>query len=601
MGTDAVVAWKDIAIDGSRKMYKDDLLSKMSKHEETLKWVLFAAVLLVSLSAVALIMTATLSIYRFKYHEMMENDEESQMNPYNKLIHQQARRTWCWAFVYVMFALTVAGTLNVVAAPFSSFCLALHDLDGTKLEEIAPGLNLSMSGEAGTNLKEVMDRCVRQSSGDNVNSFLLDMLVTQQGDNTISLRESLKQNAGDSVRSRFSSVVENSAGAASPLLTDPVMQKLSQVLTSNPIDEMVIGNRGELEFSELYSDMRLDDNAGKLRNPTGTGFTISQLGLGPVLNNSLACHNYTLSASLGNLPEITIAGIKEFADRLATLGDPDPSTGNTCAKKVVCKTTEYWQDKGVAAYNLAMACQAGNRYMDLKRRLQTEDVFRCSLFTKPGGSEACDPKDMQNLNGTYTGDCMDSEGAMKVLERKCNLNEFTSYMQSWDDRLAKVLQRADAEVAGIRIPVSVSLEQLIDLHIETQIDALSSGVTCNFLSGFFQEGIDGFCYQGVVGTRHIARSYVWCAIWTAMLIPTMWWVYCRSKGNFENWNPDRTKYTLLKTKQDEAMDSLLGRKKKEEPHGFSDPDRPSRVIAPTAPGPSSRDTRASAIDSSDSD
>jgi len=180
-------------------------------------------------------------------------------------------------------------------------------------------------------------------------------------------------------------------------------------------------------------------------------------------------------------------------------------------------------------------------------------------------------------------------------------NEFTSYMQSWDDRLAKVLQRADAEVARIRIPVSVSLEQLIDLHIETQIDALSSGVTCNFLSSFFQEGIDGFCYQGVVGTRHIARSYVWCAIWTAMLIPTMWWVYCRSKGNFENWNPDRTKYTLLKKKQDEAMDSLLGRKKKEEPHGFSDPDRPSRVIAPTAPGPSSRDTRASAIDSSDSD
>jgi len=267
---------------------------------------------------------------------------------------------------------------------------------------------------------------------------------------------------------------------------------------------------------------------------------------------------------------------------------------------VVCKTTEYWQDKVVKGYNLAMACQAGNRYMDLKRRLQTEDVFRCNLFTKPSGSEACDPKDMQNLSGTYKGDCLDSEGAVTVFKQKCNLNEFTSYMKSWDDRLAKVMQRGDAELARIRISVDTFLEQLIHEHIETPIDAMSSGMNCNFLNNYFQEAIDGFCYQGVVGTRHIARSYVQCAIWTAMLIPTMWWVYCRSKGNYENWNPDRTQYTLLKKKQDEAMDALLGKKKKEEPLWFGDPEGPARVTAPTTVGPP-RVARTSAVESSDSD
>jgi len=599
--TDAVVAWKDLTMDGIRKMYKDNLFATLTKHEDILKWVLFAAVILVSMSALGLIVTAILSIYRFKYHEMNDvaDDEEGQTNPYNKLIHQQARRTWCWAFVYVMFALIVAGTLNIVAAPLSSFCLVLHDLDGDRLEKIAPGLNLSLTGEQGTNWKEVMDKCVQPSSGDTVNNFLLDMLVTKHGSKTVSLKESLKQNARDVVQSRFSSVVQSSAGPAPPLLTDPVMQKLREVLKDNPVDSLVIGNRLEFAKAEEYTDLRHDDNTGKLRKPLGMDSAISQLGLGTVLNSSLACPNFTLTAKLGNFSQITIAGIKEFADRLAPLGDIDPNATDTCAKKVLCKPTTYWEKKVVRAYNLNQACLAGNRYMDLKRRLLTEDAFRCSLFTKPGGTEACDPKDMQKFFGAYTGDCMDAEGAVTVFERRCTLDAFSSYTQSWDDRLANVLKRADAEVERIRVSANVSLEQLIGVHIDSPIEALSGAATCNFLSSYFQKGIDGFCYQGIVGTRQIVKSYILCAVWSALLIPTMIGVYCRSKGNFENWKSDRTEFMELKRKQEEAVDSLLGKKKKEEAVFFlTDPDK-SRVAPPVNPGPPRGGYNAA--DSSDSE
>jgi len=121
------------------------------------------------------------------------------------------------------------------------------------------------------------------------------------------------------------------------------------------------------------------------------------------------------------------------------------------------------------------------------------------------------------------------------------------------------------------------------------------------LNNFLQEGIDGFCYQGVVGTQDIARSYVRCAIWTAMLIPTMWWVYCRSKGNYENWNPDRTQYISLKKQQDETMDALLGRKRKEEPVWIGDSHGRNRVTPPINVGPPSRGARTSLVDLSDSD
>jgi len=599
--TDAVVAWKDLAVNGNRKMYKDGWLAAVAKNEDTLKWVLFAAVLLVSLSAIALIVTATLSVYRFKYHEMKDEEDiedvGGQVNPYNKLIHQQARRTWCWAFIYVMLALMVSGTLDILSAPFSSFCLLLNDLDGDKLSAIAPGLNMSFENEKGTNWKEIMDKCVQPSDGDHMNSFLLDLLVTKHGD---TLKEDLKKNARDAVQSRFSSVVQSTTGSAPPLLQNPVMQKLRQVVNSD-VPSMVVGNRLALKNSVL-ADMKLDGfGTRNLR----TGGWFQKLGIAPVMNNSLVCPNYTTPDDLGDFSEITIAGITEFADRLAELGTPS-STGSTCARKVTCHDESFFRQHSAesrALNALVEACKAGNGYLDLKGRLMTEEIYRCNLFTEPGGSGECDPTNMQNQSNTWTGDCMDADGAVAKFERKCDLSKLKIYMKSWDNRLGKTLERADAEVARIRTNVNKSLEHLLGLHINEPIDVLSGGATCNFMSAYFQEGIDSFCYQGVVGTRHITRSYVWCAIWTALLIPTMCGVYCRSKGNYENWSPDaeaRTKYRDLQKKQEEAVASLLGKKKKEEPTWFGDPDA-SRINAPNTAGPPSGRPHAPVAELSESD
>jgi len=412
------------------------------------------------------------------------------------------------------------------------------------------------------------------------------------------LKEDLKKNARDAVQSRFSSVVQTSTGAAPPLLDNPAMQKLREAVNGD-VSEMVVGNRPALTASDDYHDIKLDGFG--LRTKGG----FQKLGIGPVMNNSLACPNYTTPANLGDFSEITVAGIKEFADRLAELGTPG-SNGSTCAKQVVCHDRKFFQDKGVGNDGritaLVGACAAGNKYMDLKGRLMTEEMYRCNLFTTPGGDEECDPKDMQNRMGTWTGDCMDAEGAVALFERKCNLSELTGYMKAWDSRLEKTLQRADAEVAWIRTYVNNSLEQLLGLHIDEPIDVLSGGTTCNFLGVYFQEGIDGFCYQGVVGTRHITRSYVWCAIWTALLIPTMCGVYCRSKGNYEHWSPDeeaRSKYRDLHRNQEEAVASLLGKKKKEEPTWFGDPIA-GRIVAPATTGPPSSRPHVPVVYSSDS-
>lgn len=560
-----LVALKNTSINlVSHMLEEGGTVKKMKEQEDLIGGLTLAAVVLGTLSAVILSACAGVSIYSFTFHEFIPEKEEQNENPYNHKIHKYAHSTWCWGFCYMFWTFLIAGLIFVVSAPVSSLCVLLDDLDSNLMRDIAPGMGMDLEGDAAA-VPAVVDRCFKPG-GDAVDAYFLDILYTTEDGRKVTARDKIDRYSR-SVASKFAVITQNSDRPAPPLAGSREMQPVLRLLAFDRLDATLTGVPSKLNSNDAYAD------AG-----------IPKAGLTQVLKSSIACEDLVLDSDMASSPGETIPGIKSLVTKMKSFGPESPGTG--CAKKVTCSGGGFTEH----------ACKAANRYIDLKQEARSSSRFRCDLFESPSDSRDCDPLNMKSEHlfetVTWTGDCLDSDGTMKRKQKTCSLAEFSAYVKKFEQRLRKVLQRLDEQME-LEVPsVSSSMYMLLNNHVLKRSKFIANGVTCKFFAKYYQELINGVCYQSVYGLRGIAKSYVWCAILAALLVLSMYAVWCRSKGNIENWKADRSEYQALVQKEkdeEEARKRAAERKANGEEEerwilGSADDER-RRVVAPTTAGP----------------
>jgi len=570
-----LVEVKSSVVNMTRQMLADDgSIKKMKEKEGLVGSIALALVLLVTLAAFVLSACAGTSVYRFTFHEMDLEKDDQGINPYNPNIHKYAHTTWCCGFCYVSLALFAAGLLFVLAAPMSSFCLLMDDLDSTVMRDIAPALGMDMSNGAGASAPDIVEQCFHPQGGDGMESYFLDIIYTTEQGRQVTARERIQSATKDALQSKFAQITESSDQPAQDLASLAEVQAVLQQVSFANIDAMLTGAVAKLRNADDYADMG-----------------IPKAGLSGFLGSSISCDDFAVPASMSSGSAETIPGIKSLGEKLKSMGTEKAGPGGSCAVRVTCTPGGFQEH----------ACKAADRYMDLKSEVRSSSTFRCDGFQAPNDPAAfCDPMHMQSEEGLdgvmWSDDCLGTDGAVKRKHKTCSLPEFTDYIHAHEQRLRKVLQRLDEQMQLHQPDIGSAMRLLMERHAVHRSDFIANGVTCKFFATYYQELINGFCYQGVYGLRSIAKSYVWCAILAAMLILSMYAVWCRSKGNIENWKPDRSQYKALLQQEKEAEEAkqraAAGKDDEENTTWIlvnpNDPAR--RVVAPTTTGPPRTET-----------
>jgi len=589
----AVVQQKIQIRDGIAKML--DTGSTYRKVKETgivIKNVLLAVVMMGTVLATLLVCCAGVSTYRFMRHEMdPEKDELGKENPYNEKIHWYAGSTWWYGFFYMVVMLASAGIIFGAASIGSGACLLANDLDSDLLQQMGPILGVNEgSTEKDKDEFEIMkalsDKCLRPKGQDGpVETYLFDILYTREGGKKVTQREKL-QRSEENAKQIFSHITEHARMEYIALATMPDIRKLLDVLKFHSVRDLLVGN-----VQKITADAT-----------RGVGDARLEPSLKGLLGCSLACANKTLGNSLGEYSMTTTIGMEAFSSRLSQMGTSTLPHTHGCIKKVACNPS--------LEYHRGEACKAGNNYLGMKEQILSMETFRCDLFERPDSpTNYCDPLDMQcktvstttppafarRLTSVCTGDvCLNSDGKATPKRKACKLEEFNQYVSDYHGRLDKLIKLVDNAVVGYKPSIENTMDLLLATHGASRAQSIANSVTCNFVAGYYQELIDGTCYQGVWGARRIAQSYVGMAIMTAFLVITMYAVWCRARSNHKYWTPDRTKFKAKVA----VMDAKArGKKDQFEEGEFLLGGR--EVKAPTQIGPPK--TRFSDVEAADSD
>jgi len=298
------------------------------------------------------------------------------------------------------------------------------------------------------------------------------------------LRAQLVGTVMEPLNATFADLAAAMDGSSGALAESQPIQDLVAILRNTPVSAMLIADSSKVSNDNDVSPM-LD-------------FEPLQVGLA----TSARCNNFTDNSSGSN---VVIPGISNFVDRLAGLGPKLPS-GGSCVQNVDCAGS---QDQ--------VACAAGNAYVDLKRTLVQDSprLYRCDVFEASSG-QPCDPKEMaRDVSGRWINDCLIADGSKvttRVKQVECNLDEFTAYVQSYEQRVLKVLGRLDNATAETSSLIVDDLHHLVTRYILDPIFHIVNGVTCGFMPDVFRGFLNGFCFQGVIGFRTMGASYVVFAV-----------------------------------------------------------------------------------------
>jgi len=386
-----------------------------------------------------------------------------------------------------------------------SVCLVLDDLNGSLAREISGGLGVSVKGDEGEMLFDMVDLCLRPANS-SLNADLLSIVKTRENSSAplLSLRESVVDKSVNMIRSQFDELSAKmrgfATGTANTTLADSseVIQ-LRDAIKNKQISAFILPDdgydwRGDAEFSGLFS------TAGVAANLPNVA-----------LLSSIACEVF--ATSQGDIPSI-----RSFVDVLDAVGNPSENTIAGC----IPESVDCQAGGGEAA------CEAGRKFLGLKRALRDAD-YSCYRFEDPSDSwKTCD---VLNMDSDGSNDCLGADGTMKVKKLSCSLAEFELYMQQFDVRIDKVMKRVDSAARSVATKIHVDMSTAVEKHVLTPVLHVADGLRCGFLAGFYQETIDGLCYQSVKGFNQIGQCYVACALLSLLLLLLTYAVWRRSIDN----------------------------------------------------------------------
>lgn len=393
---------------------------------------------------------------------------------------------WCCSFLFLFMVFLSSGILNLVLIPTSGLCVMLADLDAQLIQDVAAGLDLQLTGDQGEMFEGMVDACWagKATSSDN----LLDIIYTRDnhtGNNTGNktyLRERMVGMVATPVDAAFAAINQALNGSIT-IGSNPVFAQLTRSLSNASMMATMLpeppyyGLTNDTNYSALALDAELIEAA---------------------FMTSTQCDAFEL-AGLGRLN-----GISDFVTEMqGRYGAVEPVAAHSCIKKVLNCTNATDPQR-------TQACMAGNNFLDLKRQLLDEKVFRCDLFDV--GGSFCDPLSMTRApSGTWVNDCLrrhsDGYRYTRAEEKYCDLAEFSQYVQDFGARLSLAIDRLDNATVVTLDAISTDLRALIHRYFVGEITEVANGVTCGFMPGIVKQVIDGMCFQGVDGLKVTANMY----------------------------------------------------------------------------------------------
>eukprot|EP00931_Biecheleriopsis_adriatica_P051557 TRINITY_DN2991_c0_g1_i3.p1 TRINITY_DN2991_c0_g1~~TRINITY_DN2991_c0_g1_i3.p1 ORF type:complete len:885 (-),score=179.39 TRINITY_DN2991_c0_g1_i3:159-2813(-) len=451
---------------------------------------------------------------------------------YRKHTHCCACFTWCSACWYAVLVFFLGGLMTILAIPFSSLCLVMEDLNAELLNDI--GAPLGMEFKKGDIVPIMVEECFRNPDP-NANPLLLKLIKIE--DNK-TMYDMIVGQTKDMISGSFDQLSNFGTGDQT-LNGDENIVKLKQTLGQTKMDGMMLPDFDAISADTSPSNPYAALIAGMPADPQTTCFTDSSSLPCYLIASSAKCEDDQIPADMGDLSGKNVWGVNSFAEALRTRGAiTDPAS-------------ELLQIPGECAYSVTSCppsppsppspftqddCAGAATFMGLKKKLVTENIFKCFTFQNALG-QRCDVKNMATTS-PYSGDCMvniDSstgQGEMNPISYDCDLEEFTQQIADFQVRLDKVFARLDAAAGDTKDKINQQLRDLVDQYVLDPITEVADGMRCGFLGQRYQLIIDGMCYGGAWGFSEIATSYVACASLTFILMILMFIVWRISIDNY---------------------------------------------------------------------
>lgn len=502
-----------------------------SDDPQTMKYITMVLIVLALLLSLFMLMALVNFAFRETYGLTELKDLDGEFIPkYSKVTHRCAGCTWCCAWFYAILAFLVGGIMVAVNVPLAGMCLIMDDLSVDLLKDISPAIGMNLTGDQGDMLLDIIDKCFVPADL-TLNPALVDILTVKDNDTApkLTLREKIIDQVKDQIASKFDEVDAQLNSNDASLSNVSEIKDLLKML-DNPIDMMII----------------VDPDAGFESDDTYKALFL-ETALQGAFVSSVKCGNGQVSAEVPVIGNQTMLGVNNFVVKLEALGSRTSSRAD-CADLVTCSSGLNTQQ--------SEACVAANNYVLLKQRIRDAATYRCDVFVDPVTGLDCDPLNMVGTFNSatsrtdYTSSCMDANGTMVRKQKMCTLSQFTQYIKGFATRVDKAMKRIDDTVDEVGTGISVGLRQLVDANIVGPIETIASGVTCGFLSSFYREMVNGFCYQGVYGFYMIGRSYVGCGVMAIFMTMLMYGLWRRSIDNVNMINDVMT--TVVNYAEDDS-------------------------------------------------
>jgi hypothetical protein len=329
------------------------------------------------------------------------------------------------------------------------------------------------------------------------------MLFVREGSDSqkVYLREKLVDEVEQAIMSQFDMLTSQLDAADGTRLQDsPELTTLIDTL-GNPIDQMIMVRdptffANNANYSALFARSDL-------------------AGLVPM--SAIACSPWTVTVEFPVIGGENVTSVDDWSkELLSNYGTSRPSTRSDCAEEVDCDDAPT-TTKGAA-------CMAANNFMQAKQTLMDLTTFRCDVFKDPDGGGECD------IGQSRTG-CISSDGTLKIKEKTCNLTEFVTYVQDYQSHIYKVFRRLDQAVEESGPTIDEKMRSSVKAFLIKPIQNVAAGVTCAFLGNTYRKLVEGLCFQGVVGFRGMAKSYVGSACLGVFMVILMCGVWRRTVDN----------------------------------------------------------------------
>jgi len=425
---------------------------------------------------------------------------------YNRTVHRSACCVWMCAWLLCLSCFLWGGFIEVLAVPLSSVCLVLDDVDGNMIRDIRSTLDLTIDPESDNfvMMTDVVDKCLNPVDPTEAANLADIFFTTDENGTRMTMREQLIGELEGRIMPKFEDVADMiSENAQSDLENDPFVVGIRSLLST----------KGPDMSGEIITDRAAIQGSGE---DWVSSLPVDWLGY----TSSVRCGDY-----MGSVPGVEAYAAAETGANGVALNFPNDTCsgiGDGISVGANCSSA-------VDAYR----CEADDFLLNKKHDVMENSIFRCDVFETDSG-DPCDIKDMLQSNpvlNVWSNDCVRSDGTLKRKEVSCTLEEFSDYIAGFDQRIQNTMARVDATVNTLSDVVVGDMRALLEAEIFSPILAIIDGIQCNWLSEHYQEVINGFCYQGVVGANRIGAVYVAVGMLLVVLIVVMYALWRRAVDN----------------------------------------------------------------------